>query len=119
MPPAELSSSAAAAAGASGAEGKPTAPAAHLPARLPGRGAGRSGGFSAEGAARRGPSKDHWIARTPNLRLDPHALGEKKGVSSLGPARARDVPGPRAEGGNNYTAAMASQYRAVIVRARQ
>ena len=44
--------------------------------------------------------------------------GGKKGVSSLGPARAQSVPGSRAEGANECTAAMASQYRAMVVRAR-
>ena len=43
---------------------------------------------------------------------------EGKGASSFGLTRARDVPGPRAEGANKYTATVASQYTAVVVRAR-
>ena len=44
-------------------------------------------------AARPSPSKDHRIARTSNLRPDPHAMGGKKKAFSLGPARARGAPG--------------------------
>ena len=64
------------------------------------------------------PSEDHRIARTSNLRPDPHAMGGKKGVSSPGPTCVRGAPGPRAKGVNKYTATMASQSIAVIARAR-
>ena len=42
----------------------------------------------------------------------------KKGASSFGPARARGVPGTRAEGAKECTAAMAPKYTAVSARAQ-
>ena len=65
-----------------------------------------------------GPSEDHRIARTSNLRPYPHAMGGKKEVTSLGPAHARGVPGARAEGTGRCTTAIIPQYTAVSMRAK-